>query len=808
MASVTSRRGVLGLQGRVLLGLTVILAASLAGLGWFVLTNQWRLLMDDVQRRGQQQAQVTAQSSVDHIRRGNLYLLETLMATAEYSPEVAFCRIVDPEGNDFVPSTRQIPPERATLLVVRQDIVERGEVLGQVWIGMKTEAARQEIQSTAVRLIAAFGAVLAGVLLFGHFFLRYSVVTPIQSLVRMARNVGDRQFVRSDMDGRRDEIGQLAGELNVMSASLKTAYHELEQAVAERTQELHAALGELEAIFHNSLVGIVVLEADGRVVRMNARAREMFGVREETTSLKDLVGGVTGQAELLLRYHQAVAEGDIFHVDYPMPRQDGSRFWVHVLAKPVSGLPERSVWVFEDITERKRVHETLRIQARELHSAKERAEAAARARTEFLARMSHEIRTPMNAILAMAQLLAETPLNEEQQEYVHTFSSAGEILLSIINDILDFAKIEEGHVSIEHIPFAVTNVVEDVSRLFQGQAQHKGLLMNMRIAPDVGPYVEGDPIRLRQILMNLVGNALKFTHHGSVCVEVDTVDRSGVSLCRFQVRDTGIGIPADKLDSIFESFSQADTSTSRKYGGTGLGLAIAKRLVTLMGGAITVQSVVGQGSEFTVLLPLPEATAPAAEEQRLKASACALPQRQATLPVDDAPEDPLRILVVDDVDANRRVVELFLRQVPNIAVTYAVNGIEAIHAVQSSTFDVVFMDIEMPEMDGLSAVRAIRDWEQKTDAPASTIVAMTAHAWSEQREEIEASGCDGYLPKPIQRAALVDMVEQWRCVRRRSLGSDRDLGSGGASTCRAIVNRNMHLAMRHFRLEGEEPVSC
>ncbi len=763
MAAVATSqtRSFLGLQGRVLAGLVLILVLVFGGLGWFLLSTQWQLLLADLERRALHQAQNTAAASVDPIRRGSFYLLESLIAKVEYAPQVAFCFIRDHEGNDFVPSNRKVNLSSPDMLVVRQDIVaDGGEVLGHVLVGMRTDEARREIHVTGVRVAAACGAALGMVVFFGAMLVRRSVVAPVQALVRMARTVGERQFVRTDLDKRRDELGLLAGELNAMSASLETAYEGLEQVVAERTKELHATLGELEATFSNSLVGIAVVEGDGTVVRANPRFQEMFGLNGDgRSSLRDL-GGVA-HAELLLHYHGAVNQNGVFQMDYQMARQDGSRFWVQVAAKPVADDigAGRSVWVFEDITERKRINEMLRIQARELREAKEQAEAAAHARTEFVARMSHEIRTPMNAILGMSQLLAETPLNEEQREYVETFASASEVLLSIINDILDFAKIEEGHITLEQIPFDVSGVVEDVVRLFHVQAQNKGLTVQMRIAPEVAPCYEGDPTRLRQILMNLVGNAIKFTHEGSVTLAVDTLERSGQHLCRFRVRDTGIGIPPDKLDTIFESFTQADSSTSRKYGGTGLGLAISKRLATLMGGTITVQSTVGQGTEFTVLLPLPEGD-PAALGAEAPSSCCWCSPQEPSC----STERELRVLVVDDVDANRRVVELFLRQA-EVDLVLANGGVQGVELACSQRFDLILMDMEMPDMDGLSAVQAIRAWEQEHGNPPVHIVAMTAHAFSEKREEIEAAGCDGYLAKPIQRVELMELIEARRCAK-------------------------------------------
>lgn len=792
MAAVNRTR-LLGLQGRFLFGLIAILLASFSFLGWFLLQSQWKLLLDDIGRQGEVQAKATAQASVDHIRRGSFFLLEQLIAKAEYAPLVEFCVIRDPQGNDFVPSNRPIQENKPGIIPIRYDIVDGKEDLGFVLIGMRTYSAEREIRSSAIRMTAAFGAALGFIVLLASILLRKSVVGPIHALVRMARKVGERDFVRTNLDRRNDEVGDLAAELNAMSGSLQVAYDGMEEEVVKRTVELHAAMGELEAVFQSSLIGIAVIDEEARILRCNCQFLDLFGISDasEDMRLEDVVGGKSIQDEMILHYHAAVVRSGVLDVDRALIRKDGSRIWLQIAAKPVDPHdPDvKSVWVFQDITERKRANEVLRTQARELQEAKELAETAARARMEFVARMSHEIRTPLNAILAMAQILEETPLTEEQREYVQTFFNAGEVLLAIINEILDFSKIEEGKFHLDQIPFDAAGVVHDVVRLFHSQAQQKGIDLRLQIHPALGPCYDGDPVRLRQILMNLVGNALKFTHEGSVTVEADTVEKAGGTLCRFVVRDTGIGIPAEKLETIFESFTQADTSTSRKYGGTGLGLAISKRLVDLMGGTISVKSILGQGAEFSVLLPLPARDSSALESGDvwcpppgpLVDTASSQLQREVSQPQaqrdssktslqdvatpSEAEEDleVFRILAVDDVEANRRVLELFLRNVP-VRLTLAVGGMQAIQLATSRRFDLIFMDVEMPDVDGLEAVRIIRQWERENGQLPVPIVALTAHAFAEKQQEIEAAGVDGYLAKPIRKEELLKTIDRYRCV--------------------------------------------
>lgn len=751
-------QGWFGLQARINIGLAVILGLSFAGLGWFLLSTQWRLLVDDLTRRGEQQALVTAQASADHIERGSLFLLEDLVAKVVYSPQVALCSIQDPTGRDLVPQRGAENLDPAELLIVSREIEAKGKILGKVVVGMRLEGVRKEVKMTTTRMVAAFAAVLGLVCLLSHLFLNRTLVSPVQTLVRMARNVGGREFVSTRLSERGDEIGQLADEFNLMSASLREAYQGLELTVRERTEKLHDALREVQAIFDNSLVGIAVMDAEGQVMRFNKRFAEMFqhdaGVLGQM-AMADLHYSRKACAEFLHQYHLAVANKGMMQMDYQFVRGTGSRFWCQVSAKPIdpTEMSRGVIWVFEDITERRRASEALRAQADDLRLAKDNADRAASAKTEFVTRMSHEIRTPMNAILGMAQLLAETDLDQEQKDYVQTFSSAGEMLLSIINDILDFAKIEEGRIDVETIAFDVTAVAEETVRLLDGQAERKGVELQLGISGEVGICYEGDPTRLRQILINLVGNAIKFTANGYVRLDVDIVNIDDREMCRFRVRDTGVGIAEDKLDCIFDSFSQADSSITRSFGGTGLGLAISRRLVEIMGGQISVTSSLGQGTEFTVVLPL----------KALDSSA--LPQTGeilATVSIpDSSPDIPVRVLIVDDVEANRRVADLYLRD-SGAEVAQATDGHQALNMVKLQRFDLIFMDMEMPVMDGETAVRHIREWETAHGHEPTHIVAMTAHAFSEVRERIMSSGCSSYLSKPIRKLNLLDVVKSVR----------------------------------------------
>jgi len=382
--------------------------------------------------------------------------------------------------------------------------------------------------------------------------------------------------------------------------------------------------------------------------------------------------------------------------------------------------------------------------AHEASLARDQVAKLTEAKTEFLARMSHEIRTPMNALLGMAELLSETPLNDEQREYVRRFQRAGDNLLNIINDILDFSKVEAGQIELENIAFNLADVVAEAIEIAGVRARAKGLEVSSRIHQDVPPHLIGDPGRLRQILLNLLGNAAKFTERGELTVRVE-VDAAPATL-HFAVADTGIGIPAERLSSIFDSFSQADASTTRKYGGTGLGLAISKRFVELMGGRIWAESIAGSGStmHFTARF----AVAPANLDQPPARVAHAISRRS------------LRILLADDSEENRFLIRGYLKD-SGCIVDEVDNGRQAVEQFQRGDYDVVLMDAEMPVLDGYSATREIR-------ALASTpILLLTAHAFREARDRAFAAGCTEHLTKPIKKATLIEAIN--RFVPRRNL---------------------------------------
>ncbi len=435
--------------------------------------------------------------------------------------------------------------------------------------------------------------------------------------------------------------------------------------------------------------------------------------------------------------------------------KDGSYYWVDSVIAPFRGPDgqiEKYVSIRTDITSHLRhreemaeLNEHLQRQTALAGELAARAELANSAKSSFLANMSHEIRTPMNGVLGMTELLLGMGLNSEQEDAARTIYRSAESLLTILNDILDFSKIEAGRLDLERIPFDVRQLVDDVSRLFQGRLDGSGVTLQIRIDPAIAQRLIGDPGRIRQILANLVGNAVKFTAAGTIVVAVEPSPDGQVQL---SVADSGIGIPADRQAALFEPFTQADASTSRRFGGTGLGLAICRRLAAAMGGSIRLESAAGIGTTFIVCLPL-----------AVDPNANALAPVQTIAVGTTAVRSGIRVLLAEDNPTNQRVARALFERL-GCVVTVTGDGGAAIAAWTTGSFDIVFMDCQMPGIDGFEATSAIRAAESSTGRRIP-IIAMTANAADEDRDRCLAVGMDGHVAKPARSHDLAAMLQRW-----------------------------------------------
>ncbi|WP_374490216.1 ATP-binding protein [Zoogloea sp.] len=519
--------------------------------------------------------------------------------------------------------------------------------------------------------------------------------------------------------------------------------------------ELALLTSRLQATLEATADGILVLDCQGRILNLNRRLARLWEIPEVLLGERR-DGAVLGHMARLTRQparlESLLGEQLCSRVDgfESIPLADGRIFEISARPALRDDHVIGRVFCMTDVTERHQAEQAL-------IAARDAADAANRAKSDFLAMMSHEIRTPMNGIIGMAQLLDLTEHTPEQQEYIATIRSSGEALLGIINDILDYSKIEARKLHLEHIGFDLHALVTDLGRLFQPRADEKSLRFQLDIDPQLPRILVGDPTRLRQILVNLLSNAFKFTGQGSVSLGLRLESRQGQRVrLQGEVRDSGIGIPQAKQRSIFTPFEQADMSTTRRYGGTGLGLAICHLLCRMMQGHMGLDSEEGRGSRFWFMVELESGLAEARRES--------LPERLLL-----RQETP--ILVVEDNPVNRTVLGRLLERFGARSPDFAVDGQEALERCAQHAYELVFMDARMPRLDGLEATRQLR----ARGYPAY-IIGVSADAMHEERDEALSAGMDDYLVKPVVREALGTAIERWRTLLAGSTLTERHPG--------------------------------
>lgn len=513
------------------------------------------------------------------------------------------------------------------------------------------------------------------------------------------------------------------------------------QKAAER--KIRESENKIRIILDNSAAGITLTDELERIVSWNKFTEELFGMKKKDLYLKHVSCLYPKDEWDKIRASNIRKIGSMHHMETKIVRKNGETIEIELSVNILLDSEKNiigSVGIMQDITKQKRTQEML-IQA------KLAAEEASSAKSLFLANMSHEVRTPINTVIGMIDLTLDTPLNGEQKENLEVAKDASVNLLSLLNDILDLSRVEAGKIRLEDIEFHLHNVANSVTKGMSVLAKNKNLATVLNIHKDVPELVLGDPVRLRQVLVNLINNAIKFTHKGKIITEIKVASRTGGEvMLLFSVIDEGIGIPKDKQDKIFDIFAQADDSTTRRFGGTGLGLAISKRLVEMMGGRIWAESEVSKGSTFNFT----------ATFKLVKESALSSVADMDLAGVDEKFIEEqlkgLKVLLAEDNLINQKIaVKLLEKQ--GWTVSAVDNGQEAVNRAINDNFDVVLMDANMPVLDGLEATKLIRD-NERTTGKHVPIIALTARAMQEDRSRCLNAGMDGYVTKPIDRKEL------------------------------------------------------
>ncbi len=519
---------------------------------------------------------------------------------------------------------------------------------------------------------------------------------------------------------------------------------------------LAEATKDFESIFENSQVGIMLLRGGRVFAQGNQRLAEILGYETADEMLGISMRQLHLDEERFLHfgknYYSQLAVKEQTQIEYQLRRKDGSPVWCILSGKALdpSDLNQGVIWVVDDLEPRKALE-------KKLLQAKEQAEAANKAKSEFLANMSHEIRTPLNGIMGMLQLLQSSPLQDDQGEYIEAAIRSTDRLSSLLSDILDLSRVEAGKLTIQSKPFDLRETVNQVCELFEPSFRQARLKLDCRVDSAVPGLLLGDAARLQQVLNNLVGNALKFTETGGVEVEAYPIATDSPDKYRvlFSVSDTGIGIPEDKIGMLFDSFTQASQGLTRRYQGAGLGLSICKRLIGLMGGSISVASEPGRGTTVHFCITF----RPAVAGEVLGPLETILEAVQSAR--------GRRVLVAEDDRVNQLAIAMLLER-EEVEVTAVSNGRAVLDALSSGEYDAVLMDIQMPVMNGLEAVKAIRNGEAGQDKASIPVIALTAFAMAGDRERFLDAGMDDYLAKPVSRKDLFGVLARLAGIRRRS----------------------------------------
>jgi len=697
-------------------------------------------------------AKMVGSNSTAALSFGDAKAAKEILAALQAKQNVIKACIYDKDGGVFAsyrsdttqsecapsPSQAQAGALSRNDMALLQSIMLNGEPIGTIFI----ESDLTDLRERLMRFLEIDFLVLLVSLAVAFLLstrLQHVISGPIQELARTASSVSTQEnySIRATKRGN-DEIGVLFDQFNGMlerlqqrDVALQRAHDDLEKRVAERTSYLNA-------LIQNSPLGILVVDSAQKVQLCNSAFEKLFEHAREWVIGKP-IASVFADAEPLLEGHRLALDETPIHRLARLQRKDESFLdvEVHSVGLMVNGELRGSLGIYQDISVRKRAEE-------EMKRAKEAAEETSRAKSEFLANMSHEIRTPLNGVMGMTDLALDTELTKEQREYLDTVKMSADSLLRVINDILDFSKIEAGKVDLDMADFDLRDNLEGLLKTLALRADEKGLELLCEIAPEVPNVVNGDSSRLNQVILNLVGNAIKFTHQGEVALKVGLEKEEGQEcILHFTVTDTGIGVPLEKQKLIFDPFSQADTSTTRKYGGTGLGLTISARLVGMMGGEIWMESEVGKGTQFHFTTRV-------------------VSRGEAVLVGTIAPAEVLqgaKVLIVDDNRTNRRILEGMLArwEMKSTSVEGGEQALAELSEAQrmGKPYGLILTDVHMPVMDGFELIEQVRS---RPELSTATILMLTSAGHRGDAERCRELGVAAYLLKPIRQSELREAI--------------------------------------------------
>ena len=744
------------LRGRLLLLALFVEALMLL----LLITNNLQLLRDKMSEQARLQAEqigpVISAALVAPLAQADYATVQAVLDDSHVSSGIEYLAVIDKQGHLVAisgwPAESPLPETRRGFVIDENDSAPRydvarpvmlaGQQLGTLHFGLDLKqiiAARRSLLKQSV--LIAFGELLLSTLLLASLGLL--VTRQLSALTQASNEVAAGNLTSRLAPEGSDDVGRLGVAFNKMSQAVNERIFELVTArdeMARLARESEQDRARIAALVAAMEFGLLFADLEHRFVYANQALGRLWdmdtGVIDRGTDLNTLLALFlpkirSSDVEAAEMFRETATRAEIvLHNGRIMKLQ---RLPVASVNNEVLGW----LWLFSDVTHDRRA-------AAQLVAAKDAANLASQAKSAFLANMSHEIRTPMNGVIGMLDLALDASSPTEQLEFIQIARGSAESLLTVINDVLDFSKIEAGKIEIESIVFDPVVLLLETLKSLRFAADAKGLLVRETMAADIPRYIKGDPDRLRQVVVNLLSNAIKFTVHGEVALRASVeLSAPGTRQLQIAVSDTGIGIASVKQQQIFDAFTQEDVSTTRRFGGTGLGLSISRRLVELMGGEISVESEVGQGSTFRVVLPLME---------------CAEPVAQFVAPPAALPSVSLAILVAEDHPVNQRLMLTVLERLGH-RVALANNGREAVDLWGSSTFDLILMDMQMPIMGGIEATIMIRQMEAARGVEQHTrIYALSAAALdSEQQQGLDA-GLDGYLTKPLDRSALLDVL--------------------------------------------------